>query len=42
MESRLAAFLAADVVGYSRLIGDDEDCVGRACPSERDERSSRR
>ena len=24
MERRLAAILAADVVGYSRLMGDDE------------------
>ncbi len=24
MERRLAAILAADVVGYSRLIGEDE------------------
>ena len=25
MERRLAAILAADVVGYSRLMGDDEE-----------------
>jgi hypothetical protein len=31
---RLAAILAADVVGYSRLIGVDELEIGRArqCP----------
>ncbi len=27
MERRLAAILAADVVGYSRLMEDDEDDV---------------
>jgi adenylate cyclase len=25
VERKLAAILAADVVGYSRLMGDDED-----------------
>ena len=27
MERRLAAILAADVVGYSRLMGDDEEAT---------------
>ncbi len=29
MERRLAAILAADVVGYSRLIGEDEAPEGK-------------
>ena len=34
MERRLAAILAADVVGYSRLMGADE--AGRQCQSKID------
>ena len=33
MERRLAAILAADVVGYSRLMGEDE-AGKRVCRSE--------
>ncbi len=37
MERRLAAILAADVVGYTRLMGEDEVDEGRAsstCPAD--------
>ena len=37
IERRPTAILAADVVDYSRLIGDDEDCAESVCRSERDE-----
>ncbi len=30
MDRRLAAILAADIAGYSRLIGDDEEQTVRA------------
>ena len=33
---RLAAILAADVVGYSRLMGDDEAGTARAVRERRD------
>jgi class 3 adenylate cyclase len=29
MERRLAAILAADVVGYSRLMGEDEEATAK-------------
>ena len=36
MERRLAAILAADVVGYSRLMGaDEEDSPSRETPTVR-------
>ncbi len=31
---RLAAILAADVVGYSRLMGEDEAGTARAVPEQ--------
>ncbi len=37
MEGRLAAILAADVVGYSRLMGEDEAGTLAALKSQRDE-----
>ncbi len=33
MERRLAAILATDVVGYSRLMGEDEVGKGRMIPT---------
>jgi hypothetical protein len=30
---KIAAILAADVVGFSRLAGADEDCTGSSCTS---------
>ncbi len=42
MERRLAAILAADMFGYSQLIGNHEDKAKSACRRERDERSPRR
>ncbi len=36
MERRLAAILAADVVGYSRLMGDDEEATLRTLKSHRE------
>ena len=35
VERRLAAILAADVAGYSRLMGEDEDGTLRGCASPR-------
>ena len=37
MERRLAAILAADVVGYSRLMGDDEAGTLTALNAHREE-----
>ncbi len=37
MERRLAAILAADVVGYSRLMGDDEEGTLARLKAHRDE-----
>ncbi len=37
MERRLAAILAADVVGYSRLMGEDEDGTLRRMTELREE-----
>jgi class 3 adenylate cyclase len=37
MERRLAAILAADVVGYSRLMGDDEEGTLVRLKARRDE-----
>ena len=39
---RLAAILAADVVGYSRLMGEDEAGTARAVRAARGARYSRR
>ena len=36
MERRLAAILAADVVGYSRLMEADEEATARALNAQRD------
>jgi len=36
MERRLAAILAADVVGYSRLMGDDEEGTARRLKAYRE------
>ena len=41
MERRLAAILAADVVGYSRLIREDEAGVLAALKSHREQRRKR-
>jgi adenylate cyclase len=37
LERRLAAILAADVVGFSRLMGEDEGCKFAALKAHRDE-----
>ncbi len=42
MERRLAAILAADVVGYSRLMGADEEGTLTALNAHRSERYARR
>ncbi len=41
MERRLAAILAADVVGYSRLMGDDEEGTQPVSVSGLDSANSR-
>ncbi len=42
MERRLAAILAADVVGYSRLMGEDEASTLTALKAHRAEFEHRR
>ena len=37
MERRLAAILAADVVGYSRLMEANEEAAGKGGPGDQDE-----